>query len=660
MVILTSLVFSETKILNHYLYMDISPQDKQLHARDKIEAETTDRFWEFSLSAKAGITRLQIGGKDRPWEEINPNADGSDRELKRIRVQRKFMESAVKIIDISYSAVLYQDVNQAEFSREKIAMEVNGTISEEGVFLSPSGGFYPMADETVMMFHTVVKLPAGWDAVSEGELISAEKNDDYSEITYRTRHPLDGIHITAAQWVVDSVEIDGVRFFTYFFEEDISLAEDYMNMSVEYVQMYSEMLSPYPFTKFAVVENFFPTGYGMPSYTVLGRSIVKLPFIVNTSLGHEVLHNWWGNSVFVGDEGNWCEGLTTYQADYLYKLRQGPSSARQYRKDILKDFTVFVNGDSDIPPSEFSSRYDMASRAVGYGKVAMIFHMLEEHFGHEPFISALKQVIKEKQFTQADWSDFFSAIEAETGQDLSEFKQKWVDENDAPRLNLKVEGDKMTLIQSGSVKPMWIPVSYVYDDGTKIIKEVYSNSEQVTLSPPELTGLLEVRVDEDYHIMRRLHDSEMDPTIREILSGSEFIFLVPETTPEWKEIARKFNGFINGDETADIRTTYDGGENATVIYLGTNPESLSNLRMNGHIRINSEVLDAEEHCLVWAFKEDDGTPGMVVYSADPRELIPVARKIPHYGKYGYLVFNHGQNIMKGNHESPDSPLIWKK
>lgn len=47
----------------------------------------------------------------------------------------------------------------------------------------------------------------------------------------------------------------------------------------------------------------------MLSYTLLGRTVIKMPFIVYTSLGHEIAHNWWGNSVFVDQEkGNWCEG----------------------------------------------------------------------------------------------------------------------------------------------------------------------------------------------------------------------------------------------------------------------------------------------------------------------------------------------------------------
>ena len=49
---------------------------------------------------------------------------------------------------------------------------------------------------------------------------------------------------------------------------------------------------------------------GFPAtFTLLGRQVLKLPFIVKTSLGHEILHQWFGNSVYIDFvAGNWAEG----------------------------------------------------------------------------------------------------------------------------------------------------------------------------------------------------------------------------------------------------------------------------------------------------------------------------------------------------------------
>jgi len=43
---------------------------------------------------------------------------------------------------------------------------------------------------------------------------------------------------------------------------------------------------------------------------------------------------------------------------------------------------------------------------------------------------------------------------------------------------------------------------------------------------------------------------------------------------------------------------------------------------------------------------------------DQVDDVPViGRKLPHYGKYGYLVFEGSQNIYKGEWEVTTSPLI---
>ncbi|NOZ07627.1 MAG: M1 family metallopeptidase [FCB group bacterium] len=656
-----SLIFGETTIQQHYLHLDLEPGTHRLVARDKIEISTTESAWEFYLSANLTIQSVKVGDKQREFEEIQiTRADLADSHVKKYRVRKRFMESAEKLLDIVYTGQFYQDVQEASFSREKIAMEVNGTITEDGIFLSPSAVYYPVSDESLTQFDTVIKLPGGWDVVSEGGIISSEKNTDYTEVHFKTTHSLDGVYITAAQWIVQKEKVGDIDFYTYFFAEDTSLARDYLAMSIDYVKMYSEMLSPYPYTKFAVVENFFPTGYGMPSYTVLGRSVVNLPFIVYTSLGHEVLHNWWGNSVFVGNGGNWCEGLTAYMADYYYKLQKSEKEARRYRKDILKDYTVYVTPENDFSPSEFINRTDMVTRTIGYGKIAMIFHMLEEHLGKEKFLSALRLIIRQHQFTSTDFSDFISAFEQVSGEDLQGFEKSWFDESGNPKLVLKVDSGKFYLDQENKAKPMWVPVRYTYTSGE--IKEtlVFTNSGSVELMLPGDGLVSKIEVDPDFDIMRTLDESEMDATIRHILSAEERVFVVPEKTEEWLALANSYNDYLNDGHELDLYTQDEAIPELPVVYLGIITDGVSDLVEGKTLRINGDTYDANTHSFVWAFKQDNGQYALDLYSENSKELIPLARKIPHYGKYGYLVFEHGQNILKGNHESDHSPLVWRR
>ncbi|MFC1619484.1 M1 family metallopeptidase [Candidatus Neomarinimicrobiota bacterium] len=658
LVLLASFISAETIIESHQLDVALEPGNNRLVATDVFHAHFKGSL-EFQMHKDFSITAMLVDGKKRDVKTQSNEAGGHHARYTRYRVRLPFIFKGDVEVEVTYSGQRVVDTGETSFSREKIAMEISATISNEGIFLSPHGGFYPLGDETMSQFKTTIRLPAGWDAVSEGRR-TARKTESESIIKYQTAHPVEGIHISAAEWEVGEKVVNGVEFYTFFFPEDTTLAKQYLDMSIRYVDMYSEMISPYPFSKFAVVENFFPTGYGMPSYTVLGRTVVRLPFIVYTSLGHEVLHNWWGNSVYIGEGGNWCEGLTTYQADHLYKMQSDENAAIQYRKDILKDYTVYATEGNDFPPAEFTRRSDMSTRTVGYGKVAMIFHMLEEHIGHEPFLEALQLVVERHQWSPATYDDFFQAIEEVSGEDLAAFKDAWVSNAGAPIIGLDQTDEGFSIRQSGHVKPLWIPVRSTLASGGTETSIFYSDQEEVLLPLEPVWDILEIAVDPNFDMMRRLHDEELDVTLRNILSSEELAFIVPSKTEDWQALAQGLHSAIIGDGQATLYIEGEDISGATPIYLGILPEEVGTLLRDGTITIEDKSFNEGAHGMVWAFKGNNGQPALVMYSSTIDELTPLIRKIPHYGKYGYLVFRGGENVLKGNHTTEASPLIWRK
>ena len=112
-----------------------------------------------------------------------------------------------------------------------------------------------------------------------------------------------------------------------------------------------------------------------PLFTLLGPQVIRFPFILHSSYPHEILHNCWGNSVYVDwSKGNWCEGLTAYLADHL--IREGQGRGAEYRNDTLKGYRNYVGESRDFPLTEFRSRHSSATQAVCYGKCLILWHML--------------------------------------------------------------------------------------------------------------------------------------------------------------------------------------------------------------------------------------------------------------------------------------------
>ena len=149
--------------------------------------------------------------------------------------------------------------------------------------------------------------------------------------------------------------------------------------------------------------------------------MLRLPFIKSTSLGHEVLHNWWGNGVYVDYEhGNWCEGLTTFMADYYYKEQDSAQAAQAMRLDWLRDFAAIAPG-QDFPLREFTARSHGTSQIVGYHKAAYVFLMLRDALGPQKFDASLRRFWRDYQFRRASWDDLRQAFEQESGRSLAVF-----------------------------------------------------------------------------------------------------------------------------------------------------------------------------------------------------------------------------------------------
>ena len=120
---------------------------------------------------------------------------------------------------------------------------------------------------------------------------------------------------------------------------------------MEYVQRYEALIGPFPYKRYSIVENRLPTGYGMPSFTLLGQAVVRLPFIKDISLGHEVLHSWFGNAIDNDAGGNRCEGLTTLLADQTYAEEKGNGAAS--RKNQLLRYQAYVGQNNEVAVLDF-------------------------------------------------------------------------------------------------------------------------------------------------------------------------------------------------------------------------------------------------------------------------------------------------------------------
>ena len=582
--------------------------------------------------------------------------------------------SGTSTFEISYAAVFNEEVANVRFSREAVGREVSGTILDQGAYLSPSSYFYPQGKDGMGTFSLIANVPSDWESISDGDAMSTTVTGDRKAQVWQNPYKSDGCFFMAAPYVTLSTTVESTKVTCLFFEADTSLAPNYLKATADYVEMYSELIGPYPFKNVTVAENFFPTGYGMPGWTLLGQSVLRLPFIISSSLGHEVLHNWWGNSVYVDySRGNWCEGLTVYGADYRYKLKESPAAAEEYRKDILKQYVSYVSKDKDFPLRDFTSRTSPNTRAIGYNKAMMVFHMIEEEIGSEAFFDAWKLVYRTYLGKQVGWEEWLQAFETTSHQDLSTVIPEWVNRAGAPELAVDIsrtangpqKGIKMvtlSLAQKGpDIYHLTVPITIQEAAAKRDTNVVLDKSKvDVELIAPE--GAM-IAVDPNYHLFRRLYPEEVEPIISAVLGAPQQVFVLGAANAALDSAFRQFAAGVAEDSAKVVAENSMSSVPPTSGLIWLNPTSLpefvakQTMITRDSIAIGSARFLREGHSFILSGQNADGSQKYwVILSDDAASLPRLGQLVPHYGKYSYLAFNGAKNIAKGQWEVSQTPL----
>ncbi len=662
-------------VISHQIKAAFDIVNHTVTVKDRMEVPAGLEF----LRLGAGMNIEVILRSDRAEADprvVVSEAEDTDGKYQQLSCAAMGLQSTGGFLYLVYSGRFHEPTDQVVFSRENVGGEITATIGDEGIYMSGGSGWLATSPGTMATFDLTVDTPLGFEPVTQGKRIEHEPRGDVLRTRWQAAHPSDGLNLIANRFVVHEKELDdGVNCYTFFMEDDPALRATYEERTAAYIKMYEDMIGPYPYAKFATVENWFPTGYGMPSWTLLGGQVLRLPFIPYTSFGHEICHNWWGNSVFVDpSEGNWCEGLTVYCADYHYKELESAQAAREYRRNLLKDYASYVRDpDHDFPLTQFKSRHSGATRAVGYGKSMMVFHMVDRLIGREAFLAALRQVAADHQYLPATWTDFLDAFTRAGGRDLGFFKAQWLERTGAPTLslrNVKFHDDRVDfeLVQSEPAYTLAVPVVITTPEGDR--EQIVPMGGPITPVSVPVKGARRLAVDPDCHLFRHLDPAEIEPTLRQILAHDDLVFTCGDHDPVVTAAARKFAASFS--ESEDPVFSPDGAVPAeagsAVIINPAAPQRERLLPPGLYVSGKTVVLEGKRYSLdkadlTYAVADPDqpGRTLLVVFCRNPRRLEGLADRLGHYGKYSWLVLPQGRGrVVKGNWPAGASPLVAEK
>ena len=636
----------DTLKVEYDITVHIDPVAQTIEGRNVITTKSTDELI-LVLSSRFKVTDILVDGVIFKPENVDHGA------LQTWRIPNS--QRAPRQIEVSWKGKLLP-LNTSLDHRQTLGRgkPVSGSF---GTFLPDSSGWYPYIRGELASYRVSLKMPQGQRGIVAGKLVDESDSDEGYHARFEFPFPSEGIDLMGGPYAVETDSMYGaggkkIQLRTYFHPQIRGLAREYLSSVKEYIHLYESWIGEYPFTEFSVISSPTPTGFGMPTLTYLGINVLRLPFIRNTSLGHEVLHNWWGNGVYpYYPGGNWSEGLTTFMADYAYKERMGPEAAKEMRLGWLRDFAT-LSPDQDFVLEKFTTRTHGASKIIGYNKAAMMFLMLRDLLGNESFDRGLRLFWSQNKFRLASWSDLQSAFETESGKELQTFFEQWLTYTGAPSVRI-TEAVRtysepgyhvtVTLEQEDSSYSLHVPIA-VHTEGEVKIKTFNMDKESQTFSFESRTKPIKVTLDPDFRLFRRLTPNEAPPILRQIMVDHSTETILLSEMGDARDVSLELAGKLLR-RTPKIVSLADADKVTSVLVIGLQDEVSKWLNLN-KLPPRPFNMRRDGTAYAWTIRKD-GVTFVVVSAKDVPSLQSLVRPLPHYGRQSYIVFDGTKAIERG-------------
>ncbi len=709
-------VGKERAFAHHNLQVNLTPSAHFLQAVDEVTLTDTALS---PITFRLRDTMLITGvfGEDGRELDVAPakgqaevlDGDGSIPE--HLVSYELELPEKLKKFSISYEGEIYDPIEEATTLAFVRGDETTGIIDEEGIYLDAGSGWYPLEDGGLATFELEVMVEEPFVTVAQGDLVERSRKEAGGVIEisrWESDVPQDNFTLVGNKFIVKTRQVGDISTSAYFFEEDASLADEYLDATAEYLEYYQKLLGKFPYNRFDIVENFFQTGYGMPGYTLLGSAVIKMHYTGEFAIGHELMHNWWGNYVFYdADKGNWCEAITTYLTNYYWLEASGQTEkAREWRKHASVKYSINVPPDKAYPLKDFRGKENEIDGAIGYEKGAMFFHGVRRLVGDDAFFSGLREVIDKRGGDFADWEDFKSAFKSQVESQepekdyllpqVDQMFEDWLKNPDAPGIEMAQVRNEPGIFEvalSQTDPSFLLPLDVIgwNADGTTAMEATIilgSDEGKVSIESKkrretgELVSVAKVEIDPEWHVFRRVPVTAIEPCLNAVLNEEDAYVVYPSGTdalsselarlvPILEGSGRRLRIVSDAQFEADAEMS-DGQLESSVFVLGGGTVNSAWKALKGIVppgvfsvgrdsfSVGREVYDGQMESVLLSVA-NPMAPGtfVSVYHGNSAEALVRARYIFYYGWDSYVIFKEGRPSERGIFPALENPWVWE-
>ena len=293
--------------------------------------------------------------------------------------------------------------------------------------------------------------------VGDGK-VSVRFTDTMKMSTYLVAFIVGGLEVT------DTVGVDGIPLRIAYQPGKGDLTELALDVAAHSLRYYAKYYDiPYPGGKmdkiaipdfaWGAMENLGAVTYRETALLVdVHRATQTEMMRVAEVIAHEIAHMWFGDLVTM----KWWNGIwlneafatfaamkcvDAYRPDWKVWLTFSGDRAHSMETDALAatrpiEFPV-------ASPEEANAMFD----SLTYEKGASVLRMLEQYLGEEAFRLGVSNYLKENAYGNTEGDDLWLALEAASGEPVTEIMQTWIFQGGFPRVSVDGAPGAYTITQ---------------------------------------------------------------------------------------------------------------------------------------------------------------------------------------------------------------------
>ncbi|HSI72650.1 MAG TPA: M1 family metallopeptidase, partial [Fimbriimonas sp.] len=344
---------------------------------------------------------------------------------------------------------------------------------------------------------TRTTVPADWDVIGNGLLISTTPSTDGKKKTYVWRmtqpHATYLLSLVGGPFDIKKDKWEGVDLWYVVPRGDGYLIEDSFGHTKDMLTFFSKRLGvKYPWPKYAQ-NAMYDFGGGMEnvSSTTLGEGSLTEArdgyYNMDSLNAHELGHQWFGDLVTCYSWGDIFlnESFASYLDPMYFEHSRGKNAYDWEIEDAMRGYFAEARRYKRPLSTRVYQNYDAVFDSHAYPKGAAILHTLRRTIGDEAFFGGLNAYLTKWRHTPAESTQLRRAFAESQGLNLEGFWAQWIDKPGHPVL------DYTWTYEGGAVK-LTVKQTQDTSDGTPVYDipasvDLMSSSGQHTKLPIKLS-----------------------------------------------------------------------------------------------------------------------------------------------------------------------------